>query len=316
MSDRAPPRATTSAGPALVQLCLWLAVIAWGGSFVAARVLLHADAPGTVTLDPTVLAAARFILASAFFAPPLARAVLRRELSGRDLLRLAILGQITYSLYFWLQYTGVQQTNASIASVLVVGLIPVVTAFLSQLLNKERLRPARFGALTLGLGGVAAIALQQPVGVSGRAGFILGVLCLLGNAVAFALYSNLSKRWMRTITPLALTGGTMVSGALGLLLLSLAGPTRDRWAAVARLNGQQLIALLFLALVCSVAAYFAYNFALTRVPASRAAVYIYFEPVVAVALGVTLLGERLSRQTILGAALIAASVALVTLLRT
>jgi hypothetical protein len=37
---------------------------------------------------------------------------------------MAFLGQIAFSLYFWLQYTGVQQTNASISSILVVGLIP------------------------------------------------------------------------------------------------------------------------------------------------------------------------------------------------
>ncbi len=47
------------------------------------------------------------------------------------------------------------------------------------------------------------------------------------------------------------------------------------------------MALLFLALVCSVMAYFAYNVALTRIDAARVAVYIYFEPVVTILLGIT-----------------------------
>jgi drug/metabolite transporter (DMT)-like permease len=205
----------------------------------------------------------------------------------------------------------VQQTNASVASILVVGLIPLATALLASLLGTERLGVWRVGALVLGCAGVAVVALQQDGQVSRGAGFVLGALCLVGNAFAFAVYSTLSKRWMRTISPLVMTGGTMLAGALGLDVLSLTDPAHNRWADVARLAPAQVAAVLFLALVCSVAAYFAYKYALTQVPAGQAAVYVYFEPVFAVALGVTLLGERLSWQTVLGATLIAASVALV-----
>ncbi len=295
----------------LAYLALWFAVIAWGGSFVAARLLLHSTGRGQVALSPTVLAAARFSVAAAFFLVPVLRAVVRREVSGRDLLRMAALGQVAYSIYFWLQYTGVQQTNAGIASILVVGLIPLATALMAHAMGKERLTERHVAALLLGCAGVAIVAVQQGVQLARNAGFVLGALCLVGNALAFALYSTLSQRWMRTISPLVMTGGTMLCGAIGLLLLSLTDPAQNRWGDVARLAPGQVVALLFLALVCSVVAYFAYNFALTRLAAGRAAVYIYFEPVVALALGAALLSERVNLQTILGAGLIAASVALV-----
>jgi DME family drug/metabolite transporter len=64
-----------------------------------------------------------------------------------------------------------------------------------------------------------------------------------------------------------------------------------------------------------VIAYFVYNFALAKISASRAAVYIYFEPVVAVVLGVTLLGERLNWQILCGVGIIGLSVAMVNLLK-
>jgi len=308
----APYSRSVSARPSRwVYAGLWFAVIAWGGSFVAARLLLHAAAPGQVALSPTVLAAARFGLASAFFVPPLARAVPRRQVSAGDLARMAALGQIAYALYFWLQYTGVQRTNAGVASILVVGLIPLATALLSLRVGREPLGAFRLVALLLGLAGVAIVALQRGVRFSGDAGFLLGALCLVGDAFAFAIYATLSRRWMRSVSPLVMTGGTTLGGALGLILLSLTDPAQNRWSDVWRLAPPQAAALLFLALACSVAAYFAYNSALARMPAGRAAAYIYFEPVVALALGATLLGERLSGQTILGAALIAASVALV-----
>jgi drug/metabolite transporter (DMT)-like permease len=305
----------TPASRFLTYAGVWFAVLAWGTSFVAARFLLHPEKAGQATLSPLVLAAVRFSIASLFFAVPLARALLHRQIASRDLLRMALLGQLTFSLYFWLQYTGVQQTNASISSILVVGLIPVVTAWLAQLPGKERLSWMTLGALLLGFIGVAFVVFQKPLTITLASGFLLGVFCLVGNAFAFAAYSTLSKRWMQRVTPLVMTGGTMISGATGLVLLSLLDPPRNQWSEVAQLDTVQWIALLFLSVVCSVIAYFAYNSALTKIAASRAAVYIYFEPVVAVLFGVTLLGEPLSWQIVVGALSIAGAVAIVNLIK-
>ncbi len=290
-------------------------MIAWGGSFVAARLLLQSGIAGRVALSPVVLAALRFGIASLFFVVPLVMAVIRRQISWRDLWRMALLGQVAFSIYFWLQYTGVQKTNASISSILVVGLIPVATAFLAQFMGEEHLSLARFATLLLGFLGVTIIVLQKPIRVTLESGFLFGALCLVANAFAFAVYSNLSKRWMRDVSPLVMTGGTMMSGTIGLLLFSLIDPVSSRWGDVLRLDTVQWVALLFLALVCSVIAYFVYNFALTRVAASRAAVYIYFEPVVTVLFGITLLGEGLSWQTLLGAVVIGLSVVMVNVVK-
>ena len=292
---------------------VWFAVLAWGTSFVAARFLLHPAIAHEIALSPTLLAAVRFSIAALFFVVPLIQAVLRRKVSRRDLLRMAVLGQITFSLYFWLQYTGVQETNASISSILVVGLIPVVTAFLAQFIGKERLRWRNVFALLLGFSGVVIIVLQKPLAVTLASGFLFGAFCLVSNAFAFAVYSTLSKRWMAHTSPLVMTGGTMLSGAVGLLLLSLLAPVGNNWSAILHLDAIQWLALLFLSVVCSILAYLAYNMALTRIEASRAAVYIYFEPVVAVLFGVTLLGEPLSWQVIVGAGAIAGSIGVVTL---
>src|SRR5437773_8956769 len=171
-SDTAAKHILTYAG-------VWFAVLAWGLSFVAARYLLHPETAGQASLSPTVLAAARFSLASLFFVGPIARALFQRQIACRDLLRMALLGHITFSLYFWLQYTGVQLTNASISSILVVGLIPVVTAFLSQFFGEKPLSPATFSALLLGFLGVAIIVFQEPFSVTHPSAFLFGALCLV-----------------------------------------------------------------------------------------------------------------------------------------
>ncbi len=310
------PAATGAAGPRFILYAgVWFAVCNWGASFVAARFLLHPASTALVALSPSLLAALRIGLASLFFLVPLVRAIVRRQLSGRDLLLMVLLGQLAFSLYFWMQYTGVQQTNASIASILVVGLIPTFTALLEPVFGSTRLAFSLFMALLLGFAGVILIVFQQPIALTLRSGFLLGALCLLGNALCFALYSHLSKRWLRVTSPVVLTGGTMLSGALGLILLTLLNSAQNRWQDVILLSPTQWLALFFLVLVCSVLSYFAYNVALSKLAASRVAVYIYFEPVVTVLLSIVLLGERLTWQSALGSLAIAGSIVLVNWLK-
>lgn len=310
------PAAANTAGPRfIVYAGIWFAVFNWGASFVAARFLLHPASAAQVALSPLLLATLRFSMASLFFLWPLVRAIVRRLVSGRDLLLMLMLGQLAFSLYFWMQYTGIQQTSASIASILVVGLIPAFTALLEPVFGTTRLAFSLFASLLLGFVGIILIVFQQPIAIALRSGFLFGALCLLSNALCFALYSHLSKRWLRVMSPTVLTGGTMSGGALGLILLSLLNPTQNHWQVVVLLNLPQWLALLFLALVCSVLCFFAYNTALSKLDASRVAVYIYFEPVVTVMLGITLLGERLTWQSGLGALAIAGSIVLVNWLR-
>src|SRR5947209_9645587 len=163
MSKKFPTQNTSSRAVSnlLTYAGVWFAVIAWGTSFVAARFLLHPQTAGQAFLSPTVLAALRFSIASLFFVIPLARAIIYRQVSARDLLLMAFLGQVTFSLYFWLQYTGVQETNASVSSILVVGLIPIATAILSPLLGKEHLNLSAFGGFLLGFCGITLIVLQN-----------------------------------------------------------------------------------------------------------------------------------------------------------
>ncbi len=295
-------------GPSLfISLGIWFAILCWGGAYVAARFLLHPDQAGFVALPPLMLAALRFGIAALFFVVPLLQAIWHRQISGHALVLMALLGQLTFTLYYWLQYIGIAQTNASIAAILGVGLIPLFTTMLAYMFGAERLTLPLVAFLLLGFLGVALIVFQQPLSVSLHSGFVLGAGCLIANTLFFAIYNNLSKRWMQDISPVVLTAGTMISGAIGLLVLSWLDPL-SQWQTVRRLHLSQWLAVLFLALACSVGAYFTYNLALSQRDASRVAVYFYVEPLVAIVLGMTLLGEHLTWQTVLGALAIGGSI--------
>jgi drug/metabolite transporter (DMT)-like permease len=314
--DTAVP-ATRATRLNVAYVLLGFTMLVWGGSFVAARALLASDDPSTTTLTPTVLAALRFVLASVLFVPPLLarrtnkRPAESRKLGWRDGLLLVGLGQIGIAAYFWLQYTGVRLTNAGIASILVVGLIPIATSLVARLRLGEALRRNQLGGLLLGLLGVGIVVVQggSVEGVAFSGAFLLGALCLVADAGLFAIYSTLVRHLRERFDALTLTAGTTASGAVGLTLLAL---TTGGLGAIGKLSGWQWVAVIYLALICSVLAYFCYNRALAAIEAGRASTWVYLEPPVALVFGALLLGESISVASILGGLTILASVWIVS----
>src|SRR6202011_1880669 len=71
------------------------------------------------------------------------------------------------------------------------------------------------------------------------------------------------------------------------------------------------IALLYLIVGGSLIAFTAYVWLLARMPATRVASHAYVNPVVAVALGHFVAGEQLTTRTLVGTALVLASVVLI-----
>lgn len=269
----------------------------WGLSFVAASYVLD-------VLSPVLLAALRFIIASIIFAPVAIRAALKGEIPSKpDLRDMLLLGFLSISIYFWLQYTGVQLAGPEISAIIVVGFIPILTGLVSRVILKEKFDSKRILGIALGFIGVSTITL--PGMLLGRLdrNYLFGVACLIGNAVCFSLYSTLSRRLLKKYSqPALVTSYVTVFGTLALIPMSL---TSD-WSMVLTLSPSQWGAVLFLASVCSGLAYFLWNYALSRIDSVKAAVWLYLEPVVAF-IGVFLLyGTVPEGLTMLGGAMVLA----------
>ena len=108
-----------------------LVSVMWGFSFVAAQVALS-------VLSPVILATVRFGIASLIFAPVIAVEFYRgNHPDRRQLMELAFLGFISISIYFVLQYTGVDYAGAGISALLAVGLVPIMTGMTSAFFLHE-----------------------------------------------------------------------------------------------------------------------------------------------------------------------------------
>jgi len=267
----------------------------WGLSFVAASVVLQ-------TLSPILLATLRFIIASILFSPILIKSLLKRNIPSRgDLRDMTWLGVLSISIYFWLQYTGVQYAGPGISALIVVGFIPILTGMASSIILKEPFDKRRLTGIVLGFTGVALITVPNLVIGSVNTRFLLGVACLLGNAVSFSIYSTISRRILKKYSePAIVTSYVTVFGTLALIPLSL---TSD-WSTIWALTRNQWIAVLFLASICSGLAYFLWNYALSRIDSVQAAVWLYLEPVVAFIGLFILYGSIPSSLTIMGGVLV------------
>jgi drug/metabolite transporter (DMT)-like permease len=130
---------------------------------------------------------------------------------------------------------------------------------------------------------------------------ILGDLLILGNSLSFALFLVISKPLLTRIAPLPATAlllsfGTIwisIAGAPELLAFDLGSVSTVGWLLAA-----------YIVLLPTAAAYLIQSWALGKIDSSIVALFIYLQPVIAAALSVALLGERLELPEIVGAGLI------------
>jgi drug/metabolite transporter (DMT)-like permease len=168
-------------------------------------------------------------------------------------------------------------------------------------------RPDRVASLGLLVGFAGIVVLVRPGGSSGPLGYLL--LTVLA-AVAWAVGSFLSPRIPVPRDALVASGwetliGGIVLVAIGLATTSSSDLDPSTWSA------RSILGLVYLIVVGSVVGYTAYAWLLANAPLGQVATYAYVNPVVAIALGVIVLNEKLTLRVVLGALLILAAVAIV-----
>ena len=194
-----------------------------------------------------------------------------------------------------------ERTLPSGLAALLVASVPLWMALADQLINGRRLRPRGWAALVIGLAGIAIVA--QPHGH----GAVLPVLVVLGASMSWGIGSVLAGRLPAPVSPLLGSAMEMLAG--GAVLVGLAVATGEDQAS-GHASGESLLALAYLIGPGSLLALTCYVIALRRLPTSVVSTYAYVNPVVAVVLGALLLGERLTVTTLIGGAVVVASVAL------
>jgi drug/metabolite transporter (DMT)-like permease len=225
--------------------------------------------------------------------------------SCRDLGMLLFLSLTGVTFYFIAQYQGIQMAGASIASIMVCLLSPVLITILSTIVLKERLTQRQiFGIGSASLGTFIVIT-GGSVYFQSNPRFFLGSPILLLTPILWATYGIAGKKMMRKYDPFLILVYVNALGALCLIPFSL---IEGSFLQILKMTFTGWLAILYLAITCSLFGYYIWFHAMKRLGATVTSSFLFAEPLVTVILATTFLRENLSFSTILGGFLIFAGV--------
>ena len=174
----------------------------------------------------------------------------------------------------------------------------------------SRQRPARLATIgvLVGLAGVTVLATHAG-GLSGRI-HPIHMLAVLAAEVAWAVATLLQRRFVPARRILNFTCLQLLAG--GVLQLAAAIVGRD-WVALAAhgVAGSSLLAVAYLTIMGTLVGNNCYSYLIAHVSAHKVSTYALVNPVIALALGVVILGEKVSLAMLIASAMVLFGVALI-----
>ncbi|HUP43903.1 MAG TPA: DMT family transporter, partial [Thermoanaerobaculia bacterium] len=256
----------------------------WGSSFLLIEVALRAFQPGVVALGRVVLGAAALSLF------PRARRAVGRE----DLPRIALLGVVWMGLPLLLFPLAQRWISSSVAG-MINGAVPIMAAGWSVFFLRRLPGRTQMIGIATGFLGIAAISwpeLQRSRATALGAALVILAVLFYGLAVNIAVPLQ-QKYGALPVLLRAQLAALLVVVPFG--LWHLPGST---WA------WEPALAMIPLGVLGTGVAFVLMTTLVGRAGAARGSVAIYFVPIVAIVLGVGLLGERLAPSAVAGTALV------------
>jgi len=279
-------------------VALGIVYVAWGSTYLGIRVVDR-------TIPPFLGAGVRFMLAGALMLAactawrrrfPRVRA---KELASLALISVLLLAGGNGGVSF-----AERHVPSGLAALLVASM--PLWILVIRTLAGDRPRRATMVGLAVGFVGVALLVLRGGEQQGASLGYMLLVVAA---ALSWALGSWLSSRLPLPDDVAAATAIEMLIG--GAVLVAVAPASGERYAALGHASADSLLAVGYLTVFGSILAFTAYVWVLQRAPISQISTYAYVNPVVAVALGAIILGERITALTLVSGAIVVVAVALV-----
>jgi drug/metabolite transporter (DMT)-like permease len=283
---------TRKARPSEIVLAFVAVSVIWGSTYYGIRVALE-------SFPPFLLGALRFVFAGA-----LLYGVLRVrgeepptpvEWGGA-----ALTGVLFFVIGNGLVNLAEQSLSSGLASVL-VATMPLWATLFERFVG-GRVTRREWAGIALGLTGVAVLNLGSDLRASGW-GAVFGLAAPMG----WALGSIGTKRLPLPCGAMR-TASQMLAGGLAMLLVGIVRGEHLPSSPPAR----SVLAVAYLAVFGSLVGFTAYAFLLRHTRAAVATSYAYVNPVIAVALGAALGGERLVVTSAVGTAVTLGAVLMLT----
>lgn len=279
----------------LPRILLLAAVILWGWTFVATKILV-------AELGPIEIFALRLAIGIPFLAVVLLASRVPLRFNRADV-RPLLTGGTIFTSHFLVQIAGLETTTA-INTGWIISVTPLVLAILSFVVLHERMGWRAVAGIAVATTGILLLVSR---GRLADLGWLrsTGDWLVLASAVTWASYTVATRDLARRRHPLAVTLGILLVAAACTAVLFVA---RADVGSIRSLSPRGIAALLYLGIPGLALGQWFWQEGVARLGAARAGIYLYLEPLATLALAVPLLGETFGPSMALGAALVLAGV--------
>ncbi|MDY0257494.1 DMT family transporter [Gudongella oleilytica] len=269
--------------------------IMFGLSFVSIKISME-------VFPPLSMAFYRFLIACLILYPMLRKMSPGETLRKEHLPLMAFSGILGITIYFFFENNGVLRISPNDASI-IIAIMPVAAAMGEWAFLRKKLSPISLAAIIASILGIYII-----IGGKLEGGSVSGYLYMVGAIVSFSIFMIITKPLFRSYSGIAVTFYQSIFGTLA--FIPFLWLETVRWS---QLNGNIIFHFLFLAIGCSAIANFMYIYALSNLSVATTAIFMNLIPVFTFIFSYFIFGETLSPLQLFGAAVVIASVTVVTL---
>lgn len=227
-------------------------------------------------------------------------------LSGADWLRLGLLGCFGYYGASILDFLGLQYITAGLERIILFT-YPTLTILIGVLFQGRTFARREALALVLCYAGIG-FAFAHDLGLGAQRDVVIGAILVFASSVSYALYLSGSGAMIARLGAMRFTALAMLVSSGATLLHFAAAQPLSAFVQPWPVYGWSFA----MAILSTVLPVFAQSVAIRRLGAGRAALVGMIGPLLTIAFGWWMLGESISLEQMLGAALVVAGIVVVS----
>lgn len=277
----------------LAYILLTGVIITWGISFVSIKIVLK-------VFSPIAMAFYRFLIATTVLII-IKRVTNKEKVEKHDMLRMAISGIFSITLYFIFENNGILRVSANSASI-IIATLPIAALISDKIFYKTKISRINIISIIASIFGIYLV-----IGKDVLSGSLLGYLFMAGSIIVWCGYLVFTKPLFKKYSNITITTYQAIFGTLTFIPF-LPFETVNYGG----INLSIIINMLFLALICSSFGNFGYNYAYKELGVAVSTLFMNLCPVVTFIFSFLILGETLSLIQVIGSIIIIFSVYIAT----